>query len=282
MDQLIVLALELLRGIRWHDVLDIVAVAVVLYWILLLIRGTRAVQILAGLMILGFAYLFARGTELNTFGWILENFLGSIVIIVVILFQNEIRTALALVGTNPLTGANPGEQKHLIEEVVKAAAALSNKRIGALIVVERSTGLKDYVEKGTAIDGTVGRDLLVSIFMPFSPIHDGAVIISGGKVAAARCFLPLTLNPRLEKILGTRHRAALGLTEETDAVVVVVSEETGKISTAFEGKLYSRLEVDELKRMLEKAMVGIKTPPSARGWWERLRFAFGAEKKPVS
>ena len=282
MDQLIVSIAELIKGMRWQDILDIIAVAVVLYWILLLIRGTRAVQILVGLMILGIAYLFARGTELNTLGWILENFLGSIVIIVVILFQNEIRTALALVGTNPLTGANPGEQKHLIEEVVKAAAALSNKRIGALMVIERSTGLKNYVEKGTVIDGTVSRDLLVSIFMPFSPIHDGAVIIRGGKVAAARCFLPLTLNPRLEKILGTRHRAALGLTDETDAVVVVVSEETGKISTAFEGKLYSRLEVDELKRMLEKAMAGIQTTPSARGWWERLRFAFRTEKKPVS
>ena len=278
MDPLIFSILDFVRDLRWQDALDIAVVAVVLYWILVLIRGTRAVQMVFGLAILGAAYLLARGAHLNTLGWLLENFLGSIVIVVVILFQSEIRRALALVGSNPLTGSNPSEQKHLIEEVVKTASALSNKRIGALIVLEKSTGLKNYIERGTPVNATVSRDLLMSIFMPFSPIHDGAVIISGGRIAAARCFLPLTLNPRLEKILGTRHRAALGITEETDAVVVVISEESGKVSAACEGKLYSRLESDELKRMLERMLAG-ESRPETRTWWEKLGFASGTEKK---
>jgi len=264
--------------ISLQDVLDIVAVSVVVYWILLLIRGTRALQMVFGLVVLGGGYFLAQAAELTTFGWILENFLGSIVIVIVILFQDEIRRALALVGSNPLTGSNPGEQRHLIEELVKTATALASKRIGALIVIERSIGLKNYIEKGTAIEGTVSKDLLLSIFMPFSPIHDGAVIISGGRIAAAQCFLPLTANPRLEKVLGTRHRAALGLTEETDAVVLVLSEETGKISTACEGKLYSRLESEELKRVLER-MLASDEGQQTSNWWERIKVVLSSRKK---
>ena len=234
----------------WKDVLDILAVAFILYWTLLLIRGTRALQMVFGLVVLGAGYLLAQGAEMSTLVWILENFLGSIVLVIVILFQNEIRHALALVGTNPLTGSNPSEQRRVLDEIVRAAGSLSNRRIGALVALERSTGLKNYIQKGTEIDAAVSKDLLMSIFMPFSPIHDGAVVISGGKIAAAQVFFPLTLNPRLEKILGTRHRAALGLTEETDAVVIVVSEETGKISLACEGQLSIGLEIENLREML--------------------------------
>jgi len=256
----------------WKDVLDILAVAFILYWTLLLIRGTRALQMVFGLVVLGAGYLLAQGAEMSTLVWILENFLGSIVLVIVILFQNEIRHALALVGTNPLTGSNPGEQRRVLDEIVRAAGSLSNRRIGALVALERSTGLKNYIQKGTEIDAAVSKDLLMSIFMPFSPIHDGAVVISGGKIAAAQVFFPLTLNPRLEKILGTRHRAALGLTEETDAVVIVVSEETGKISLACEGRIYSRLEPDELKRLLEKLLAG-ENGQTPKSLIERLRFA---------
>ena len=273
--------MEFINSISLQDLLDIAAVSVVLYWLLLLIRGTRALQMVFGLVVLGGGYILAQGFELSTLEWILENFLGSIVIVIVILFQDEIRRALAVVGSNPLTGANPGEQKHLIEELVRTATALSSRRIGALIVLERFTGLKNYIEKGTPIEGNVSRDLLLSIFMPFSPIHDGAVIISGGRIAAAQCFLPLTMNPRLEKILGTRHRAALGLTEETDALVIVVSEETGKMSAACEGKLYSRLEADELKRILERLLTGDKKPHRRR-WLERIKLAIGSSKKPAT
>jgi len=269
---------ELISRIGLQDLLDIAAVSIVLYWILLLIRGTRALQMVFGLVVLGGGYFLAQAAELNTFEWILENFLGSIVIVIVILFQDEIRRALALVGSNPLTGSNPGEQRHLIDELVKTASAFSNKRIGALIVLERNIGLKNFIAKGTSIDGTVSKDLLLSIFMPFSPIHDGAVIISRGKIAAAQCFLPLTVNPRLEKVLGTRHRAALGLTEETDAVVIVLSEETGKVSLACEGKLYSRLQADELRRMLEKMLTGDENPQQVI-LWERIRVAFRNWKK---
>ncbi len=264
-----------------QDLLDIAAVSIVLYWILLLIRGTRATQMVFGLVVLGGGYFLAQAAELSTFEWILENFLGSIVIVIVIIFQDEIRRALALVGSNPLTGSNPGEQRHLIEELVKTATALSSKRIGALIVIERNIGLKNFIEKGTAIEGTVSKDLLLSIFMPFSPIHDGAVIISGGRIAAAQCFLPLTVNPRLEKVLGTRHRAALGLTEETDAIVIVLSEETGKVSTACEGKLYSRLEAGELSRMLEKMLVRDENPQPSK-LWERIKVAIRSGKKSAA
>ncbi len=273
--------MDLKSLIGLQDLLDIAAVSIVLYWILLLIRGTRALQMVFGLVVLGGGYFLAQAAELSTFEWILENFLGSIVIVIVILFQDEIRRALALVGTNPLTGANPGEQRHLIEELVKTATALSSKRIGALIVIERNIGLKNFIEKGTPIEGTVSKDLLLSIFMPFSPIHDGAVIISGGRIAAAQCFLPLTVNPRLEKVLGTRHRAALGLTEETDAVVVVLSEETGKVSTACEGKLYSRLEADELRRMLERMLVRDENQQQSK-LWERIKIAVRSWKKSAA
>jgi diadenylate cyclase len=272
---------EFFLGISILDLVDIAAVSVILYWILLLIKGTRAIQILFGLIILGGSYILAQGVKLNTLEWILENFLGSIVIVIVVLFQDEIRRALALVGSNPLTGMNPGQQKYIIDELVKSASMLSGRRIGALIAVERSTGLKNYIEKGAPVDSVLSQDLLLSIFMPFSPIHDGAVIISHGKIAAARCLLPLTSNPRLEKILGTRHRAALGLTEETDAVAIIVSEETGRISAACEGKLYSRLEADELRRILVRLLAGeetkIKDP-----WWERMRIVFSSWKKPAS
>lgn len=272
---------ELISQIGLKDLLDIAAVSIVLYWILLLIRGTRAIQMVFGLVVLGGGYFLAQAAELSTFGWILENFLGSIVIVIVILFQDEIRRALALVGSNPLTGSNPGEQRHLIEELVKTAAAFSSKRIGALIVIERNTGLKNYIEKGTRIEGTVSKDLLLSIFMPFSPIHDGAVVISGGRIAAAQCFLPLTVNPRLEKVLGTRHRAALGLTEETDALVIILSEETGKVSMACEGKLYSRLETEELRRMLERLLASDENPPRSN-WWERIKVAIRSWKKSAA
>jgi diadenylate cyclase len=273
--------LEFLAGISILDLVDIAAVSVILYWILLLIKGTRAIQMLFGLFILGGGYILAQGVNLSTLGWILENFLGSIVIVVVVLFQDEIRRALALVGSNPLTGMNPGEQKHIIDELVKAASMLSSRRFGALIAVERSTGLKNYIEKGTSIDGVLSHDLLLSIFMPFSPIHDGAVIISGGKITAARCLLPLTMNPRLEKILGTRHRAALGLTEETDAVVMIVSEETGRVAAACEGKLYSRLEMDELRRILER-LLSVERISRSSDWWERIKLALRTGKKPAA
>jgi len=270
--------LDILSGIRIPDLIDIAAVSFIVYWILLLIKGTRAIQMLFGLIILGGGFVVAQEAQLSTLKWILENFLGSIVIVVVVLFQDEIRRALALVGSNPLTGMNVREQKHIIEELVKSAFSLSGKRIGALIVLERSTGLKNFIEKGNPVDAVLNHDLLLSIFMPFSPIHDGAVIVSGGRVAAAQCFLPLTLNPSLEKVLGTRHRAALGLTEETDAVVIVVSEETGRVSVACEGKLYSRLEKEELTKILER-LLSIEGATRHRKWWERMKIAFSSGEK---
>jgi diadenylate cyclase len=257
---------------RLVDAVDILGVAALLYFGLSRLKGTRALQIVFGLVVLGVVYLAAQGWQLNTLAWLLESFFASIVIVIVVLFQNEIRRALALVGSNPLTGSSPREREHLMEEMVKAAASLSAKRIGALIVLERRNSLKAYIEKGLPLQAVPTKELLLSIFMPFSPVHDGAVIVSGGLVAAARCFLPLAANPRLEKVLGTRHRAALGITEETDAVVIVVSEETGAITVAQEGHLSPRMDAGELRSLLARTLAGAAAG-RRKGWKERIGLA---------
>ncbi len=257
---------------RFADALDILAVAALLYFGLSRLKGTRALQIVFGLVVLGVVYLAAQGWRMNTLAWLLESFFASIVIVIVVLFQNEIRRALALVGSNPLTGGSPREREHLLDELVKTAISLSAKRVGALIVLERRNSLKAYIEKGVPLLAVPTRELLISVFMPFSPIHDGAVIISGGQVAASRCFLPLASNPRLEKVLGTRHRAALGITEETDAVVIVVSEETGGITVAQEGNLSPRLDGGQLRDLLARLMAG-EHAGARKAWKERLGLA---------
>jgi diadenylate cyclase len=272
MEGLIASFREVAAQFRLSDAVDILAVALLLYFALSRLKGTRALQMVFGLVVLGVAYLAAQAWQMNTLGWLLESFFASIVIVTVVLFQNEIRRALALVGSNPLTGSEVRQREHLLEELVGAVAALSAKRIGALIVLEQGNSLKAYVEKGLPLQAVPSRELILSIFMPFSPIHDGAVVVSGGLVAAARCFLPLASNPRLEKVLGTRHRAALGLTEETDAVVIVVSEETGRISVAHEGRLSQHLDADALRALLLGMMPG-GALGRRRGWKERLGLA---------
>lgn len=238
--------------VRWQDVADVLLVALVIYRVLLVIKGTRAVQILLGLAVLGIAYVVSDYVELFTLHWILSTFLSSIFLVVVVLFQNDIRRALAHMGANSLwtyrdAGAN---DPRAVEEVMKAALSLANQKIGALIVLERSTDLRNHVEEGVAIDGEVSKELLLSIFLPYSPIHDGAAIVKDGRILWAGCFLPLTNRVDLEKDLGTRHRAAVGLTEETDAVVVVVSEERGAISLVLNGRMTRDLDGAGLRRVL--------------------------------
>ncbi len=243
--------LDLLRQLRWQDLLDIVIVSIILYRILLIIKGTKAAQMLAGLGILLIASFFSRYLQLYTIDWIIQSFWAQVVIVLIILFQPEIRRALAHMGESSfLQGFTSAEELKSLEEIVRAAVGLANRKIGALIVIERDVSLKDYVEIGTPLDAKVTKELLLSIFHPTSPIHDGAVVIRGNRVVAAGCFLPITLGTDVSKSLGTRHRAGIGITEETDAVAIIVSEETGNISVAIHGKLETHIDMGALRDML--------------------------------
>jgi len=244
--------MEILRQHRWIlDVLDILLVSIIVYRLLLFIKGTKAAQMLIGLGLLLGASLLSRYLELYTLDWLIQSFWSQAVIALIIVFQPEIRRALAQMGEAQfLQTFTSAEELKSLEEIVRAAIALANRKIGALMVIERDTSLKDFVEIGTPLDAKVSKELLISIFHPASPIHDGAVVIKGNRVIAAGCFLPITLSPEVSKAMGTRHRAGLGLAEETDAVVIVVSEETGMISLAISGKLETNLDMARLRNVL--------------------------------
>lgn len=233
-----------------RDTLDILVVSLGIYWLLLLLKGTRAIQILLGLLALLALRLVSDLFDLVTLSWILENFLASAVLIIIVLFQADIRRVLARVGRGVFPRISERQESQILEEVVRAGQSLAEKRVGALIVLERDSGLDDLVEAGTPIDGVVSKELLTSIFLPYSPIHDGAVIITEGRVTHAGCILPLTLSADLPEGMGTRHRAAVGITEETDAVVIVVSEETGGISVVVGGTLTRNLGAPQLRVVL--------------------------------
>jgi uncharacterized protein (TIGR00159 family) len=245
---------ELVSNLRIQDAVDILIIAYVIYRIIDLIRGTRAVQMLIGLGVVFLIYLSSQSFQLYTLNWILDNFLSSILLVIVVIFQDDIRRALTQVGTRTFIGRKPQLQQQDLEEVVRAAVALASKRIGGLIVVQREVGLNQYMEVGTHLDAQVSRELIVSIFLPASPIHDGALIIHQGRIIAAGCFLTLTTNPFVSKTLGTRHRAAIGLTEETDAIVVVVSEEEGTISLVREGRITRGMDAGTLRNTLQKLL----------------------------
>ncbi len=237
--------------IRWQDIVDILLVCIIIYRVLLLIRGTRAVQMLTGLGIVLIFYYLAERLQFYTLHTILVELFQNLFLILIIVFQEEIRKALMQVGRNPFfTTINSIEEVEIVEEICSAALALSKAKTGALIVLERETGLKNYIEVGTIIDSKVSADILTSIFNPSSPIHDGAVIIRNSRITAAGCLLPLSRDPTIDRQLGTRHRAALGITQETDAVVIVVSEETGMISIAQHNKIIKDLNFDSLKKKL--------------------------------
>jgi uncharacterized protein (TIGR00159 family) len=244
---------DLFTQFRWRDVIDIGLIALMVYWISLQIRGTRAVQILVGLVVLFVAYLASQTFELYTLNWMLDNFLSSILLVIVVLFQNDIRRALAEVGRGSLFSVKErGLYGPVLEELTKATVALAGKRTGALIVLEREVGLNEYMEVGTKLDAWVSKELIQSVFLPASPLHDGALLIQKGRVSAAGCILPLTTDPQVSKTLGTRHRAAIGLTEETDAVAVVVSEEEGTITLVREGRINRDLDAGALRIALQQ------------------------------
>lgn len=233
------------------DVVDIGLVAVMIYWILRLVRGTRAAYMLLGLTVAVAVYWASSQGELYTMNWILSNFFGSLLLIVVVVFQNDIRRALTQVGQTPFFAPLSGPQDFkVMEDLVRTCVSLANKKIGALIVLERDANVMDYVEVGVRLDAALSKELLTSIFLPVSPLHDGAVVVQKAKVVAAGCFLPLTMNPRFGVEYGTRHRAAIGLTEETDSVVIIVSEEHGWISVAIEGRVTTGVDGAGLRKLL--------------------------------
>ena len=245
---------ELLSNFRLRDAIDIGIIAVFIYRIIDLIRGTRAVQMLLGLVVVFIAFLSSKYFDLYALNWVLDNFLGSILLVIVVIFQDDIRRALTQVGTRPFFGLEPGLQGQDLEEIIRASVLLAGKHIGALIVLQREVGLNAYLEFGTQLDARVTKELISSIFLPNSPIHDGALIINKGRITAAGCFLPLTANPHVSKTLGTRHRAAIGLTEETDAVVIVISEEEGAISMVREGRITRGVDAALLRSSLQRLM----------------------------
>jgi len=248
--------LDTLKNFRWLlDLLDIALVAFIIYRIILLIKGTRAVQMLLGLAVILIVYVASQVGGLYTLHWLLDNFLSSIILVIVVIFQNDIRRALIHVGRNPFfADLSYREETEVMEELVKACVNMASKRVGALVVIEREAGLKDFLEVGVEIDAKVSSDLISSIFLPYSPIHDGALVIQQGRLKKAGCFLPLSRNPDISKTLGTRHRAAIGLTELVDAVAIVVSEETGKISVVVGGRITRDLDSSSLKRVLKRLL----------------------------
>src|SRR5262245_39567378 len=245
-----------LPPMTWWDLLDIAIVSAVIYEVLKAIRGTRAIQMAAGSALLVLMFYGSRWGNLQTIDWLIRNLLPYLVFAAIVLFQADIRRALAHFGRAPFFRYFLTQEaaEETIEEIAVAATQLSTARIGAIVVVERQIGLRNYIEAGLPLDAQLTYDLLVSIFQPKSPLHDGAVIVQNDRVAAAACFLPLTVNPLLARNLGTRHRAAIGLTEENDAIAIVVSEETGNVSIALDGQLEGPFESATLKARL-KALI---------------------------
>jgi len=244
---------EFISNYRYiQDTLDILFVAIVIYYVLRFIEGTRAVQMIFGLMVLAIVYFFARNFDLFTVNWLLGNILSFIILIAVILFQHDIRRFLAAIGRSPflINFNSQHTDTNVINEIVKSASYLSSNKTGALIAFEMQNTLANYVEIGMDLDSWISSELIISIFNPNSPLHDGAIIIRNNKILSAGSFFPLATDPGLDRDLGTRHRAAIGISREADCIVVIVSEETGKISLAYQGSLTRNLDATALNNKL--------------------------------
>jgi diadenylate cyclase len=238
-------------------VVDILAVALLIYQGILIVRGRRAAHILTGLWILGIVYIVAVYTHLELLRWVLTALAPYTAIALIVMFQSEIRRLLIRIGRSRFLGIGGQlERREMVDEIILAVEQMVELRTGALIVVEREIGLRTFIESGVGLDAAVSRDLLCSVFHPGGALHDGAVIVQGDRVAAAGCFLPLTLNPLLQRRLGTRHRAAIGVTEETDALAIVISEETRQMSIASRGDLEQDVSLDRVRERLTKHSSG--------------------------
>jgi diadenylate cyclase len=239
---------------NWTAVADIAIAAFVIYQALVFIQGRRAMHMVVGITLVLVFFYFSRWTRLDAVSWLLSSIIPYFVFLIIIVFQSEIRRALAHFGQTAFPGGlGRINRTEATEEIILSVEKLASNRTGALIVLERNIGLRSYIESGVALDAVLSYDLLVTIFNHDLPLHDGAVIIQNNRIAAAACFLPLTVKPRLSKDLGTRHRAAIGITEETDAVAIVVSEETGSVSFAHDGKIERGLTVNALRLKVREA-----------------------------
>ncbi len=260
---------DILSALRWQDIADILIVSYIIYRIILLIRGTRAVQMLAGIIVITIIYFISSQLDLLALHWLLRTFLSSILLIVIIVFQRDIRRALTQMGKTPFQ-KNQDMAVHEINEIISAAVYMARRRIGALIIIERENGLRDYIESGFVIDANLMHELLVAIFFPMSPMHDGGVIVQNGRIHSAGCLLPLSRNPNIDKRYGTRHRAALGLSEETDAIIIVVSEETQEISIVQSGKITPLHDEEKLTSSLNNIFLTREnTIPLWKNWLNR-------------
>ncbi len=258
---------DLFGALRLNDIADILILTLIIYYVLALIKGTRAFQVAWGLLILIPMFMLANYLELYTLSWILDRFSVYLVLAIIILFQDDIRRALARVGNPLFPSMNRGMETQVVEELIRAVFALASTSTGALIVLEREGSLDDYIEVGVKIDALLTSEVLQAIFQTSSPIHDGAVIVRRDRIVAAGCFLPLTTNPEVSKALGTRHRAAIGLTDEADSVVLVVSEEEGRVSLVSGGKIRVVPDAKELRAALKKIFT--VEPVRRRLWFRR-------------
>lgn len=270
-----------LLQMNWRVLLDIFIVAIICYQVMNMLRGTRAVQVLIGIIFIFIAYAMSGYLELNTLNWIISKFYSSIIVVVIVLFQDDLRRLLTRVGRGPfIQGMDEDIGVRAIDEAINAARTLSHERAGAIIVFERGIGLDRLYDHSVKLDSLVSEQILLSIFQSFSPLHDGAVIIQKGRLSCASAQLPLSKNPSFSKKMGTRHSAAVGISEETDAVVLVVSEETGNISVAWDGQMQRQPNADITRRLLmnllipqarEKATGLLRyTQPIKNWWWELL------------
>ena len=240
--------------------LDIILVALLIYQVLVMIRGTRAVPMLVGLTVLAILFYFAQIGELTTLNWVVSRVLPYVVFALIVVFQSEIRHVLTDLGRRLTFLGGSGSESDSYDDIVLAANLFSQHQTGALIVIEREIGLRTHIESGVPLDARLSYDLLATIFRPSAPLHDGAVIVQKDRIAAAACFLPLSMNPLLSTQLGTRHRAGIGITEETDAIAVICSEETGAISVAVGGRIERDLSVEQLRDRLGAELRRHMTP----------------------
>ncbi len=274
MDWLKTLKFNPLDFFNLTSIIDIAIVALVIYRLMLLIKGTRAVQLLKGVAVLVMATAVSSLLHLYTLQWLLKQAMTALVVALPIVFQPELRRALEKLGggrflASQFTSLGEAERNLMVGEIVRAVRTMSKERIGALIVLERSTGLEEYIDTGVKVGALLSAELLVNIFIPRTPLHDGAIVVRGDRIAAAACVLPLTQGQKLSKTLGTRHRAGIGITEESDALAVIVSEETGRVSLAVEGVLAEGLDEKVLADRLSGALQPKRHGSSATLLWQR-------------
>lgn len=246
--------------LNFKAIFEILLLSFFFYYIALFIRGTRAVQVLKGILLVGVIFIVAKVLRLTTISYLLESLATVILVLLIVVFQPELRRALARLGRRPFFRSTMPSER-MVDVIAEAMMILSKKKMGALVAVEREIGLRNYADTGIRIDGRASIELLTTIFMPYTPLHDGGVIIEEDRIEAASCLFPLSHRARIKEVLGMRHRAALGLSEECDALVIVVSEETGGIRVAQRGGLSKELDADALRKFLKKVYTGQKKAP---------------------